>query len=539
MSDFLKQFTSENYISSEEGISGGDIAAHEGDERIDRDFAPQMAQIGPDIESEAVDEVEVDAFADAVPPVGDLEPLEDEFDDVGEEALAEGEIAPELILPAPAPMVESPAPVHEPLMPAIKSPAPAIESPKPSHGVTPAAHEVKKDSSFERRKIARYTAIAGVVFAVCALALGLFYFMDQVTVRDFVGAPVTEARTWGIQNRITIEAREIYDLEHDVDIVISQERTADTRMNRGGVLRLTVSRGPDMTEIISLPNFEAMTTLQVREWREEVRAVNANINEEYNDEVPAGQFIRYEFTNPATTQDSYTRADGLLIFMSRGVQVFERNIPMPDLIDRPIAEAQEWAREQGVNLVITEDTDDDIAAGNISLQSVDSGEMVARNDDVEITVSKGASVTVPNFAEISFEDAAYPGLEVTVQRHFHANIAFGRLISQSISPGTELVGEGHAITVVYSLGRPYIDNLIGESESRLAEYFYSFHQGGANITYSIRYVDSYEPRGSIVNMSRFAQFVGMNQHIRVDVSRGNLNPPADALPPAGDIDLGE
>ena len=405
----------------------------------------------------------------------------------------------------------------------------ATKSSDSKRAIAKTDHTVKKDSTYDKRKIIRYATIAASVLAVSLLAFGIFFVSNQVTVRDFAGANIAEARTWGISNRITIEPVEEYSLQYDADIIMEQDRAPDTRISRGSVLRLTVSKGPNMTEHLELPDFSVMTTQEVREWRQEVRADNANVNEEYNDEIEAGQFIRYEFTSSSVTRENYTRSDGLLIYMSRGVQVFEANIAVPDFFDEPLSAAQEWARENNIELVIEEGTHDDVEAGNIMEQSAAADSRVARGDEVTITISRGKAVIVPNFSTISFEDAAEQrGLEVTVQRRYSAALPFGRLMSQSVPAGTELVGEGHEITVVYSLGQPFIEDLRGQSVQELAEYFYGFTSRGANITYSISYVDSYQPRGEIVRMSRFSQFLPLNAHIEVSVSRGNLRPPPSA-----------
>ena len=402
----------------------------------------------------------------------------------------------------------------------------SVKSSDSKRAIAKTDHTVKKDSSYDKRKIIRYVTIAASVLTVCLLAFGIFFVSNQVTVRDFVGANIAEARTWGISNRITIEPVEEYSLEYGIDIIMEQDRAPDSRISRGSVLRLTVSKGPNMTEYLELPDFSTMTTAEVREWRQEVRADNANINEEYNDEVEAGQFIRYEFTSSSVTRENYTRSDGLLIYMSRGTQVFEANIVVPNFFDEPLSAAQEWARENGIELIIEEGTHDDVETGNIMEQSVEADSRVARGDEVVVTISRGTAVTVPNFSNVSFEDAPEQrGLEVTVQRRYSANLPFGRLISQSIPAGTELVGDGHQITVVYSLGRPFIEDLRGQSAQGLPEYFYGFTSRGANITYSVFNVDSYEDRGTIVRMSRFAEFLPISAHINIDISRGNLRPP--------------
>ena len=399
----------------------------------------------------------------------------------------------------------------------------------PKQAIARTDHTVKKDSTYDKRKIIRYATIALSVITVCLLAFAIFFVSNQVVVRDFVGSNIAEARTWGISNRITIEPTEEYSLEYDAGIIMEQSRAPDTRISRGSVLRFTVSKGPNMTEHLELPDFSTMTTAEVREWRQVVRADNAAINEEYNDEIEAGRLIRYEFTSSSVTRENYTRNDGLLIYMSRGVQVFEANIAVPNFFDEPLATAQEWARENNVELIVEEGTHDTVESGNIIEQSAAADSRVARGDEVTVTVSQGMAVVVPNFSNISFEDAAEQrGLEVMVQKRYSATLAFGRLISQSIPAGTELVGEGHQITVVYSIGRPFIEDLRERCESELPEIFYGFTSRGANITYSVFYVDSYKPRGQIVRMSRFAQFLPLNAHIEIDISRGNRRPPPGA-----------
>jgi len=405
--------------------------------------------------------------------------------------------------------------------------APAAPS-NPKAAIARTEDVTKKDTGYDKKKIVLYATLAAAVIAFCALAFGIFFFTQQVEVRDFTGSNISEARTWGIQNRITIEAREVYSLEYDADIVISQNREANTRINRGSVLVLEVSRGPDMTEHIELPDFNTMTTPEVREWRQTVRALNANIIEEYNDDVEAGQFIRYEFTDSAMTRQTYTRADGLLIYMSRGAQTFEANITVPDFFDRALEEVQQWARENSIELTVEEASHATVMEGSVTEQSVAAGQRVAQRSEFSITVSLGISVIVPNFADMSSEEAGmYPGLEVIVQRRYSTSVRFGSLISQSVRAGEELIGEGQRVTVVYSLGRPYMDNLIGDSESTLAEYFYNFRAHGANINYSVVHVSSHEPRGTIIWMSSYGQHISMNATIHFNISLGDLRPPAE------------
>ncbi|MCL2680170.1 MAG: PASTA domain-containing protein [Coriobacteriia bacterium] len=391
-----------------------------------------------------------------------------------------------------------------------------------------AAHKVERDDKHHKRKVIRYGIIAGSVGALCLLTAAIFYFANRVEVKDFVGSPVAEARTWGLSHRITIEVTEEFSVEFDQGIVTKQDRAAQTSLQRGSVLRLHVSKGPDPDERIILPDFASMTTAEVRDWRQEVKALNANINEEYSDEVEKGHFIRLEFTSSFVSEENYLRKDGLLIYMSKGAETFEANIVVPNFIEQTKHEVEAWAKEHGVKPVFVEESSESLAAGQVIAQSIEAGTRIAKNDELIITVSLGRFVIVPNFNNLTMEEAtSISGLLVETRRRYSATIPFGRVISQSERAGTEILADSVQIVVIYSLGRPYIDNLMGESERTLAEYFYNFSSQGANISYQIVYVDSAEPRGTIVAMSKYAQFLNMSDHVRISVSRGNLTPPSD------------
>jgi serine/threonine-protein kinase len=154
--------------------------------------------------------------------------------------------------------------------------------------------------------------------------------------------------------------------------------------------------------------------------------------------------------------------------------------------------------------------------------------MVARESEITITVSLGPAVIVPNFNYMTMEEAReFPDLRVIIRNRYHAYISFGQLLYQSEEPGTELIGEDAEIVVYFSLGRPFIENIIGRSQNTIPELFYNFVSQGANISYTVIEIDSHLPRGQITDASRFNQWLSMDDHVYIWVSRGNLPPPGD------------
>jgi serine/threonine-protein kinase len=155
-----------------------------------------------------------------------------------------------------------------------------------------------------------------------------------------------------------------------------------------------------------------------------------------------------------------------------------------------------------------------------------------------ITLSRGTSITIPDFSGTSEEEAMqYEGLEITAMHRYHENVPFGILISQSIAAGEVIIGETPDITLTFSLGRPFLEDLTGTSEGVLAERFHQFNSRGANITYTVVHVNSWLPRGQVVDITRRGEHLGMSEHVTIWVSLENMTPPETEppeVPPPGD-----
>ena len=389
-------------------------------------------------------------------------------------------------------------------------------------------HLVVEDKSYHKRKMAKWGIIGATTVALGVLIFFGIRMLGSVEVMDFSGTTWQSATQWGIQHRITLQQNNEYSIEYDEGVIFGQNIEPGTSIQSGSVLILDVSLGPDMTEVLDLPNFEDMTTGEINTWRTQNRIGNAvQVREESHETIEAGRFISLEHP-PAVDLAHFTRRDNLTLTMSSGPRTFT----MPNFVGRNQQDVEEWADENDVPVTFETVNDASAEVGVVLEQSIEARARFTLQDNLVITVSAGEAVIVPNFSLLSQEDAAeVEGLTVVRRDRFSATVPFGRVIEQSIPAGTELLDENPTVTVIYSLGRPFIDNLIGQSESVLARLFFeNFVSKGANVTYTVRYVDSYEPRGQIINMSRFAEFIGMNDHITIDVSRGNLTPPEPVIP---------
>jgi serine/threonine-protein kinase len=141
------------------------------------------------------------------------------------------------------------------------------------------------------------------------------------------------------------------------------------------------------------------------------------------------------------------------INVSRGIE----NIPVPDVVNRPLADAQRLLEDAGFRVESTEQPSEDVPEGAVVSQTPQANVEAARNSIVRLVVSSGPEQPeVPNVINQS-EGAARAavegaGLQVgTVGFQSSTTIPEGNVIDQDPAPGTA-VERGSAVNLLISSG---------------------------------------------------------------------------------------
>lgn len=385
-------------------------------------------------------------------------------------------------------------------------------------------HEVEIDPEYKKKQRNKKIIIGISSIAVVAIGYTIYYQMTRVKMPNFVDKPITDVRKWATDNRMELDLKEAYSLKNESSSIIKQDAKHGKKVKKGSTLAFTVSEGADPEEIIALPDFKDMSESQVNEFIEKNKAENLNIINEYSDKIEKGKFIRLEFGNKDVTADNYRRRDNLNVYFSKGVEVFEKNIPVPDFTGKTKAEVDEWANKSGVVIAYEEVDSDKVEEGKIIGQSIEKNQKIAKKDKLTIKISLGKAIIVPYFGDYTAETSvnAAEGLEIRVQQVFSDTVPYGQLISQSIESGTKLTGKDQkSIKVVYSYGQPYIKSYFGQLEGDLPKLIYDdFNSKGANITYDVYYVDSDAEKGQVVKMSVYNQYIASNTYLTFGISNG-------------------
>lgn len=409
--------------------------------------------------------------------------------------------------------------------------------------------ESEFDPTYRKKQQQKRLLIIGGIVAVLLIGFFTHYQMTHVAVPNFVGKEVADARSWASENDIQMDITQKTNFDKPVNQVISQGQKADQKIKKGTTLKLTVSLGADPEEVLKLPDFSKMSYQDSEAWIKEHKAENLSLLQQFDDTLEKDRFIKREFTNTELTDDTYRRKDRGMVYYSKGKEVFQENIEVPDFVGKNIADVTSWAKQQNLQVQADKAFSDTVAKDLIISQEKPKDSKVAQKSVFKVQVSNGKGLKVPDFAQYTFTEASAleNKIPTVIKTVYSESVPYGSFISQSVGSDQHFGEQDELplVQVVYSEGKPYLKDLRGSTnEGELPKFFYeTFTSKGADITYIVYNVNSSEPKGTVVEMSRFGEFLPMQAQIKIGISLGNIKPVATAAPSGSDSgsesDVGE
>lgn len=386
---------------------------------------------------------------------------------------------------------------------------------------------IETDPNYQKKRQKKAVIIGlGTLVALLLLFFG-YYEITHVKVPDFKDKELSEVRSWTTENGVKLAVEQTYNFEQAPNRIIDQSAKGK-KIKKGQTLTVEASIGPDPEQSIQLPDFKAMKLAEAKQWIAEQKAENIAVIEEYSDSVAKGDYIKFVISNKDVAAESYKRKDKAKVYYSKGKEVFEKNITVPDFSGKTKDEVTEWAKKNELHLTTQEATSDTLESGKVISQSPAKETKIAKKEAFSIVVSTGKALVVPDFSQYTIDNAETKssGLQIQVKQVFNETIPYGGFISQSIDSGTTYKesDEKPEIQVTYSAGKPYLKDLRDSTlEGDLQKIFYEEYQAkGASITYQVNYVDSSVTKGTVVGMSKYNEFVPINYVVQISISKGNL-----------------
>jgi serine/threonine-protein kinase len=271
-----------------------------------------------------------------------------------------------------------------------------------------------------------YATIA-VLAVVVALTGWWFGFGRYTTTPKLVGQTQTQAVAAAKKAGFEIRyGSPQFEEKIPKNTVVGQQPAATDRIQRGGVITLTLSRGP---ERYTVPNdvgkpFDVVQS-DLLELKMTVRRVDA-----YSDAYPADYVISLN-PKPGSVQPPNTQ---ITVNVSRG----KAPITVPKVVGSDFNTANQTLTNLGLTVAQTQ-KQDDAPAGQVLAQSLPPGSGAVKGASIILTVSSGPpQVQVPNVSNLgySFDQATQILQQYGLQAVKVADFPGGQVRQQNPGPGT-------------------------------------------------------------------------------------------------------
>ena len=303
--------------------------------------------------------------------------------------------------------------------------------------------------------------IACIILVLLGKAFGLFKFggksnkdqqettedSGQVEMPKLVGEQYSDVQktltSLGLLVKATYQEADNYEEGQ----VMTQSVAEGEMVKTGATINVTVCSGK---EVISLPSLEGKEQSAAEQALKDL-GLTADTQFAYSDTVDVGKVIS---TNPASGSD-VVKGQQITVTVSQGPET--KTGTVPNVVKMTQADAQAAIIAAGFKVgAITEGSSDEVTEGRVISQSVVSGTKMDQGKTIDLVISTGSDApTVPNVTGADFDDAQETlealGYVVQEQTQYHATVAEGNVVSQSVAANTK-AAKGTTITLYVSLG---------------------------------------------------------------------------------------
>ncbi|XMB66739.1 PASTA domain-containing protein [Mycoplasmatota bacterium zrk1] len=364
--------------------------------------------------------------------------------------------------------------------------------------------------------------IVSSVIIVAVIAVWYLFFRGSAITPNMTNWNQYEVDNWGTSNKVEV----LYSYEFHESIpenyVIKQSIPEDSKVKRNMVITITLSEGLNPNELVPMIDLSNANDSDIQNWIESNGLSNIELNYSFNQLVPENYIVSYEFESGS--QITFKRKDHLVVEISKGSNSNIDKVTLPDLTKMTLQEAFAWGENNNITLNTSYVYSKYAQADTVLKQNIDSGTKVSPSNVINLTVSLGKQVIVPDFSTLTQTQADKWGLDngidLTVNKTYSSHIEDGYFIEQSLQ-ANEIMAIRDDLSVTYSLGKIDIYSYVGLSILDMKSDLDALNLIGANITYSIDYVytTSY-PDGMVVSHSYEHSEVSPGSIMTILVSQG-------------------
>jgi beta-lactam-binding protein with PASTA domain len=289
-----------------------------------------------------------------------------------------------------------------------------------------------------RRSPGRFIAAAVAILLVFAIAL-LFVQLNGVIVPDMSAWQLEDVQAWSSREHDNTVLNGIYNMEIAADHIISQDIEPGEKIGKSKVLTVTYSLGADPEETIALPDIKNMKLSELKAWIADNQMAGITVKYETSGVIPKDEVINYEFIDGSA--EVFLRKNRMVIYVSSGNEDLDGTVSMPDFYGKSKADVLQWEKDNQMDVTLHEVFNQDIEYGKIFDQNIKKDTKITRKDSVEISISRGKSIQVPDFTGMSRSEASELAALYGISVFFRLKVSKAEIdtvISQDLAAGMEI-----------------------------------------------------------------------------------------------------
>ena len=359
------------------------------------------------------------------------------------------------------------------------------------------------------------TTFIGSLLLIVYFGLGILTNMNLITipnlnkVEDFRGKNLTSVVNWASKNNVELNQ------EYEYSDMIGEYKVISQNLKPGvnpkdKTLTVSISEGPSPNKDVVIPNMVTWDSERVLEFIKKNHLSNVSV-----------EFIESDKVKDTLIEQSKSgnskRNDELKLTFSLGEDPIG-DTKLIDLTNKTEFETIFYLKQHKINYEIKKDFSNKIKRGNTSKQSIKPGTIIKVDTKVDITISKGKKIKVPNLKKMDIDSITKwiisNRLKLNISDKYDEKVKDNHVISSNHKKG-DIIEQGSLIELVISKGKLKMPKF-----RSLAE-FYEWAD-----KYSIKYEEKHEfsdiiKQGDVIKYSvKAGKAIKNNEVIIVTISDG-------------------
>ncbi len=349
------------------------------------------------------------------------------------------------------------------------------------------------------KKIRNMFSVFSSIIIIGLVTLNLLVSKDIVTlptlavVDDFTNTSIADVMKWASANNIDIET--IYEYSDNVEEgnVIVQDVESGSVIKLIDKITFTVSNGPNYDKELILSGFEGRNVDDLLDYIETNHLNNVDITFQISDTIEKDLVISQ------STKGEIKRNTAISFAISLGNAASLKDIKLDDLSNKTLFDATFYLKRNGIKYNLKYEFSSKIKTGKVISQDPKEGTTIKPNSDtVNLVISKGKEIIVPDFSNASVDEVVEwiieNNLKVVFTEKYSTTVDKDGLVNVSVKTG-ESITEGTKVTITTSKG-----SLTVGTFSSLADFRSWASNNGVGYSEKYEYNDKVG-KGQIISLS--------------------------------------